>query len=382
MDAPRGSRRSLAALMIAPLAVLTCACSGSSSQSSPAPEETAPSVTLEHVSTIGCDGCDDERQVTPVTLAILDDERIAVLDAYEPFVRVFGVDGALRQSYGSKGEGPGELGMPLPPAGYLPGMWLFGNDLGGVTVLELMPASLEAFDAEGAFVDSTDTGLPMAVPTAQAFDPETRTYYRIAFMMSPAGNSQSIVRCRFSAADPGCEDFADPAPFIRQDEAPDARVGTLAVAAAPGGALVVTNAATYDVWRLDDGGAVAMHTRREIPLPMKSEAEMERAREAAARAGQADREIDPRRAHIEPYGAQVDGAGRIWVLTGRYRDSDSVFDVFAADGSYIDEVVIDAAVRRTDMGQTLFVTRVDLLVVVAQRDDGNQEIRVYRIHAQ
>jgi len=355
--------------------ILSSACGGTSPAPTPPAEETA--VALEQIGTIGCGDCDDERQVTPVALAILDERRIAVLDGFEPFVRVFGIEGDPQVSFGTKGQGPGQIGIAPPGMPYMPGMWLFDNELGGVTVLDFMPFSLEAFDAAGNFVDSTDTGMSMAVPTAQAFDPETRTYYRVAFSMGPGGGSQSIVRCRFSAAEPGCEGFADPVPFIRQDEVPEARVGTLVVAATPDGALVVTNAATYDVWRLDDDGAVAMHTRRDIPLPMKTEAEMERARGIAAR--QPDREIDPYRAHIESYGVQVDGEGRIWVLTGRYGDDDSVLDVFAADGTYLDEVVIDAAVRRTNTSITPFVTRSDLLAAAVQREDGNQEIRVYRI---
>lgn len=368
-------------LAVVAATLLLAACAGPG----PEPEEVTPSVTLEQIGTIGCNECDDERQVTPMALAILDDERIAVLDAFEPFVRVFDAAGEPQRSFGTKGQGPGQLGVPVPGMPYMPGMWLFGNELGGVTVLDVFPFTLEAFDAAGNFVDTTDSGLSMAVPTAQAFDPESRTYYRFGAAMGSGGpglGAPGIVRCHFARDEAGCEDIADPVPFLRQDEFPDARLGALVAAVAPDGSLVIANSTSYDIWRLADDGAIAMHTGRDLPLPMKSEAELEQAREFAARSGQTDREIDPYRAHIESYGLQVDGVGRIWVLTGRYGEENSVFDVFAPDGAYLDEVAIDAAIRPTSMGITPFVTRGDLLVAATQRPDGNQEIRVYRIHAQ
>jgi hypothetical protein len=362
------------------MTMLAAACDGRGSASQPpAP---APAVALEHISTIGCADCDDERQVTPVALAVLDDQRIAVLDGFEPFVRVFGIDGALRQSYGSKGQGPGELGMALPPAGYLPGMWLFGNDLGGVTVLDIMPFSLEAFDAEGNFVDSTDTGMAMAVPTAQAFDPQTQTYYRIAFTMGPGGGSRRITRCRFPAVgEAGCETFADPDLFLQGEGMPGDSLGSLVLAATPEGSLVVGNAGSYEIWVVNEQGEIIARGGRDLPLPRKSAAEIQAERQRFADAGLPEREIDPNRWHIADYGLQVDGDGRIWVLTGRYGDDDSVFDVFAADGTFIGEVAIDAAVRRTNNLIALFIARGDLLAAAAQRPDGNQEIRLYRIRA-
>lgn len=128
----RGGLVPFLGLAVVPIAMLAAACGGPA----PSPDETAPPIALEHVGTIGCDGCDDERQVTPVALAILDDERVGVLDAYEPFVRVFTTGGEPQLSFGAKGEGPGELGLALPGgSGYLPGLWLFGNELGGITVI-------------------------------------------------------------------------------------------------------------------------------------------------------------------------------------------------------------------------------------------------------
>lgn len=356
-------------------AILIAACGGTA----PAPEQSAARIGLEHITTIGCDACDDQRQITPVALAILDNERIAVLDAFEPFVRIFGIDGELQSSFGSKGQGPGELGMSLPSTPYMPGMWLFGNDLGGVTVLDIMPFSLEAFDAEGEFVDSTDSGLSMAVPTAQAFDPETRTYYRMSFSFGPGGTTHRISRCRFPAVgEAQCGEFTDPARFLQDEGLPGASLGSLVLAATPDGSLVVANAGSYDIWVLDDQGEIVMRSGRELPPPRKSDAELEQERQRRSAMGQPEADIDPNRLHIESYGIQADGSGRIWVLTGRY-DDDSVFDVFATDGEFLNEVVVDATIRRTSTSITPFVVRGDLLAAAARQPDGNLRVELFRI---
>lgn len=357
--------------------VLAAACG----DPAPAPEDPAPPVTLEPVGTIGCAGCDDERQVTPWTLAILDDERIAVLDAFEPFVRVFGTDGDLRLSFGQKGEGPGEFGQELPGFGYFPGLWLFGNELGGVTVIDIFPVSLEVFGADGDFVERRETGLPDAVPTAQAFDAASRSYYRISFSAGPgAADSRRISRCRFSARGAAdCHFFADPVPFLQQEGLPDAALGALVLAAGSEGSLVVANSGSYGIWVLDEQGEIVVRSGRDVPLPAKSDAELEAERQRLARAGRPDAQIDPHRPHIQPYGLQLDGDGRIWVLTGRYGDNDSVFDVFTPDGTYLNEVIIDAVVRPTERGLMPFVARGDLLAAAAQQPDGNKQVALYRI---
>ena len=338
-------------------------------------------MALERIGRIGCGDCDDARQNTPVVLAILDDERIAVLDGFEPFVRVFDSDGDLQLFFGRKGEGPGELGQALPGGAYLPGLWLFGNELGGVTILDIFPFSLEVFDGEGSFVTRTETGLSDAVPTAQAYDAATRSYYRISF--SPLqDDSRRISRCRFSAIDQAdCDDFADPVPFLQQEGMPGASLGSLALAAGPDGSLVVANVGSYEIWVLSDQGEVVMRTGRDLPFPEKSAEESDSERQAWARLGRPNRELDPNRLHIASYGLQVDGDGRIWVLTERYDEDNSVFDVFAPDGTYLAEVAIDAVVRRTSTGITPFVARGDLLAAAAQRPDGDNEVWVYRIHA-
>ena len=338
-------------------------------------------MALERIGRIGCGDCDDARQNTPVVLAILDDERIAVLDGFEPFVRVFDSDGDLQLFFGRKGEGPGELGQALPGGAYLPGLWLFGNELGGVTILDIFPFSLEVFDGEGSFVTRTETGLSDAVPTAQAYDAATRSYYRISF--SPLqDDSRRISRCRFSAIDQAdCDDFADPVPFLQQEGMPGASLGSLALAAGPDGSLVVANVGSYEIWVLSDQGEVVMRTGRDLPFPEKSAEESDSERQAWARLGRPNRELDPNRLHIASYGLQVDGDGRIWVLTGRYGEDNSVFDVFAPDGTYLAEVAIDAVVRRTSTGITPFVARGSLLAAAAQRPDGDNEVWVYRIHA-
>ena len=365
----------LDAAVIAFAALLTIACVTSDSS----PARTASQVTLERIGTIGCSACNDERQITPAVLAVLAGERVAILNPYEPLVRVFDLEGNPLLAFGTEGQGPGEIGQELPGVGYLPGMWLFGNELGGITVMDVFPSSLEVFDADGTFVTRRDSGVRTAVPVGQAFHAETHTYFNLGFTPGP-NSPRSLSRCPFEGnVDVQCESFADPAEFLAPDGEPGDAVGALALAATPAGGLIVANTVTYELWVLGTDGTIIARSGRDLPLPLRSEAELEVERERFARMGRPDAEISPHRMHIESYGLQVDGSGRIWVLTGRHEEANSVLDVFSADGTYLSEVVIDAVVRRAEMRITPFAARGDLLVVAAQQPDGNDQVWVYRI---
>jgi len=342
---------------------------------------TGSALSLELVSQLGCGDCEDERQLTPAVLALLDEGRVGVLDLYEPFVRVFGASGEVELAFGRKGQGPGEIGLATGAA-YLPGAWMAANEHGGLTVVDALPWTLEIFDAAGAFVAQQRLDTPDGVPAGQASSVENGTYYQLSFAFMGGEASERITRCRLlTTPEPQCELFAAAAPFLAVGP-PEARVGWLSIAATPDGGLVVANIAAYQIWVLDEDANVVLQTGRSIPRPAKSDAEI--AREEAANqdrrvAGRAEREIDPQRGHIDSYGIQVDGAGRIWVLTQRYGDDTSVFDVFAADGTYLTELTVDAVIRRGPWNVTPFVAAGDRLAAITQQPDGNEFVYVYRI---
>ena len=98
------SRRFAPALIVPLLLTVTGAVSCRASEAPEASEPPAEttSISLELVATIGCADCDDASAITPTVLALLDGGRVAVLDRYEPFVRIFDAAGELERAFGNK----------------------------------------------------------------------------------------------------------------------------------------------------------------------------------------------------------------------------------------------------------------------------------------
>ncbi len=385
MPAPRprlSSRRFALALMF-PLLLLIGVAAGC--RSSEIPEEAAPSaennsVSLELVVTIGCADCDDASAITPTVVALLDGGGVAVLDRYEPFVRIFDAAGDLGLTFGNKGQGPGELGTDTGGGTYFPGVHLLPWPDGSLSVVELIPAAIETFGPEGSFRGQHTPDLPFANPAAQAFSPATGGYFRFARV--PVSNTPDMIqRC---VIEPGvgseCGDFADPSIFLEDD---DGQVsGRLALATTPLGNLVIANVETYRIWVLDDDGVVAATFDRDIPRPQKSDAELEAERaanEALQARGRPKREIDTNRDHIAAAGLQIDGAGHIWVLTERYGSTDSVFDVLDLDGNFLQEITVASMIRFNGYQLTPFVASGSRLAALALQADGSTRVDVYEI---
>ena len=337
------------------------------------------SVSLELLTTIGCADCDDARQITPTVIALLNDGRLAVLDRYEPFVRVFAPDGEPETSFGSPGQGPGELGNDMGGM-YLPGVYLLPWPGGELSVVELMPAVIETFAPDGTFLHRETLELPFSALGAQAFAPRTGTYFRHSYI--PVSDLPDVIeRCVINVA--GGSDCGQlTTATTLTGTAPEGFRATLSTAVTPQGELVVADAATYRLWVLNDTGTVVRRFGRDIPLPLKSEVELEAERSAnreRVEAGRPEREIAPHRAHIAAAGLQVDGAGRIWVLTQRYTSDTWVFDVLDADGTFLNEVSIDALTRPDGYQVTPFVVAGDRLAAISNQPDGSARINVYRV---
>lgn len=340
-------------------------------------------VSLQQIGTLGCASCDGVRAITPTALAVLDDGRIAVLDRYEPFVRVFQPSGELDVTFGAKGQGPGDIGVSTGND-YLGGIFLLPEPGGGVAVMNPLPAALDSFDAEGTFVGRTRLDVPNAIPHAQAFSARSRVYFRhstVPFSEDP----DQIERCRLEVErEAACAPFAAPSSFIEPEYPAPAplRPSRPALAATPDGDLVVIDPATYRIWILDGDGAVRAHMRRDIDRIEKTGAELEREQRSNERLRpNRRRPIDRFRAHLGRASVQVDGRSRLWILTERYGEEDSLFDVLGASGSLIAEVRVDAVIRTSPWHITPFVTRGDVLAAITALPDGEFIVNVYRIIA-
>ncbi len=365
------------------------ACSGASEAEDPAAasagggsveEAAGASVpSLELVTRIGCADCGDARQLTPTVIALFDDGKLAVLDRYEPFVRVFDAEGEPLRSFGAPGQGPGELGNDVGGM-YFAGVYLLPWPDGRLSVLELMPAVLETFAADGAFVEREQLDLPFGSPRAQAFSSATGRYFRSSFVPT-TDEPEVILKCDIEqAGESDCGHVVNTRELL--GPSPDGSRAFLAFGATAAGELVVADTATYRLRVVDAEGNVVREFGRDTAPPPKSAAELETEREAnrvRRERGRLEREIDPNRGYIAPSGLQVDGAGRTWVLTMRYTDTTSVFDVFQPDGTYLGEVVLEIPTTFNPNGITPFVTAGDRLAVMTDLADGTAVVYVYRI---
>ncbi len=359
------------------LAVAPLGCSASQPTSA---DRAAILPSLVPAGEIGCSDCGDARQVTPTAVALLDDRRVAVLDSWEPFVRIFDAVGNPTNTFGELGQGPGEMGMNAGMPRPIPGTWILPYD-GGVAIIDI-DTKLETFDATGRFIAQHPLALPI-VPVDQAFDAATATYFRAGFDAAAEGRGPGITGCRLGEPSgavcgplPRFESFlsdaADPRP-------PNTLFRTLAIGATLDGGLVVADRGTYRIWVFDPQGAVVVETGRDISRIAKSDEEIQEERDRWR--GPADAlDIDPLREHIERGGLGVDGSGRIWVLTQRWAETESVFDVFAESGEYLGEVAVAAQVRQGQWTVAPFFLRGDRLAAVVSLEDGSERVRLWDLH--
>jgi hypothetical protein len=341
------------------------------------PRQSPPS--LELVARVGCADCAGPELLTPTVMTLFGDGTLAVLDRYEPFVRIFDAGGKPVRSFGAAGQGPGELGNDLGGM-YFAGVYLLPWPDGGLSVLELMPAVLETFARDGTFAAREELDLPMAAPSAQAFSPATGTYFRHSYV--PMSELPDVIeRCEIELEGGStCRQLTTAADLTGIE--PEGMRTALAAAATPDDQLVIADTASYRLWITGIDGNVVRQFGRDIPAPPKSEEELQSERDAnraRRERGRSAREIDPDRGHIAPSGLQVDGAGRIWVLTMRYTETTSVFDVFDPDGEFLGEVVLEVPTVFNPNRITPFVTAGDHLAVMSDRADGSASIHVYRM---
>jgi hypothetical protein len=337
-------------------------------------------VSLVPTATIGCSDCGTDAQIMPTVITLLADGRLVELDRFEPFVRIFAPDGTPDVSFGVSGEGPGELGTNFGGGISVPGVYMFPWPAGALTILEAMPAVFETFAADGTFLRQAPLELPFATPGAQAFAPSSGSYFRHSFM--PVLDQPDVLeRCVLDLSGGSACGQITTATALTGIEPEGARAD-LSIAATPEGNLVVADTTTYRVWVLNADGTLMREFERDIPPPPKSEEQLDAEHEANRRRlarGREAREIDPNRPYIARFGVQVDGGGRIWVLTQRYTDDEWVFDVLGADGTFLNEVSVDALTVADGYKITPFAATGDRLAILATQPDGSARIDVYRI---
>jgi len=152
----------------------------------------------------------------------------------------------------------------------------------------------------------------------------------------------------------------------------------VAIASTPTGDLVLAARRSYRIWVVTEAGEIVTETGRDIPRRKKTaeEIELERQRRLGA---PTNVEIDPLHPHIESSGLDVDGAGRVWVLTTRWTETESTFDVFAPGGEYLGEATAGALLRRGSWAVAPFFMGDNRLAAVVQLPDDSEQVWVWRI---
>lgn len=305
---------------------------------------------LELVAQYGCAECSGPELLGQIQdLVVTADGEVFVLDRDAPVVRVFPRAGEA-SAFGRLGEGPGEFTLAAFAA-RLPD--------GGLEVIDTRARRMTRFDAEHQFVATRPL---QQFPFAAAYSSAASAWYLAIIDWSTFGST--VMRL---------PDGADGLERLGAGDFPLDAEGNLKdffpLAARPGGGYAVGDGELeYRIRLYGPGGRVEGDIVREIARVRMTSAEIaaeeerrqaaagRRAQMAAAEGGSpgALPEIDPLKRHFYVHALRFDGAGRLWVLTGRGDETTSVFDVFGSNQAYLGEVRIDGVVRRFDLaGQWL-----------------------------
>ena len=312
----------------------------------------APSVQRDLV--LGCEACGGAAQFSSIfDVAVSASGDIVVADRDAPVLRRFDAAGKPAWSGGAKGRGPGEYQLVLRAA-FLPN--------GGVVTVDMTAQRVTALAPDGR-VTSTAV-LPRFATTASAdFAGNV-----IVGAEGPRG-TLDLFRWRAGVVTPvtlalGSGSSAETAPR------------NSSVALSPAGVIAAfVNTDHYVIVRVDSAGKRLPDLRRAVERVRRTneeEAELRGrlarssemvAAEARTRGGsgarpvpvfpESERSLKP---HATVDAMRYDPQGRLWVRTMRGDRTNTVFDVFAANGTFAGTVTVPVAVQSFALGGTYLVT--------------------------
>lgn len=330
-------------VVVALIAIALIACG--SPGPDPAADDSAGSLSLEHVATFGCDACGGIEQIQASYVSVSPSGKVLLVDRYEPFIRIFTLDGTPLAAFGVEGQGPDSVGSAagqyFPPSGVFPGV----DD--AVLVYDAMPHRIKRFSPDGDFLGQSL--LPQRVPTRFALDVERQRLWTVGYA---PGDLNRLDRYDDLAGPTISPDLSlDDQTMWPQIVFPDrTSVDAHATIAARDGGFAIGDDEKYVIRVFDEEGRQVSELGRDIPRVPRSEADMERLWESYRRnptvMGNPMPEPSPELPHFFRRTALAsDDIGRLWVLTwrGHYRGT-SVFDVFGPDGSFLQELEVEAAI--------------------------------------
>jgi hypothetical protein len=292
---------------------------------------------------------------------------VYLVDYYPPFVRVFDSTGRVRFTFGEEGEGPGQFRRP---------MRVYANLDGSVIVHDYQPQRLTILDADGNL--STTLSIPISGLVSNTdYDPWRAEYYIATWSqrsLIPRIHRWSLRTGEVSTL------VDDDHVFPRARNNRDVLDSYFGFAVSPTRTFAIGDrwwAYNVDVFSWD--GSLMGSIIRDVPRPARSTVEMEQARQRAKQMEQQGlgyQEPHGERPHFDQWALEYDDLERLWVRTQRRVDDSTVFDVFAADRTYMGEVVLPVAVKQTAQS---FAASSEYLAVVYGDDVGTEFVGLWRV---
>jgi hypothetical protein len=324
--------------------------------------------TLQRVGEIGCSDCGGAAQfATILDLSLTDSGTVLVVSSEEPTLRMFDRSGRVLWSSGRTGAGPGEYRLPIRA--------VVGPR--SIQVVDLTLRRVTRIDRAGTFVSHAPLG-----GFAASVGPRGRTGEMVILVDNFRGDFSLQ---RWSVTDSGTAIGTVP-------KSDAARAGTLTIpsmAVAPNGQIaVLRDPNEYRILRLSPAGETLGEITRDVERVKRTEAEiqaLERRRQAAQKRATERTQgggsapvlpVRPPAADLKPHisvdGLRFDDTGRLWAKTMRGNERSTVFDLFAADGRYIGEVTVPAAVGAFSQAGRWMVTDVE-------SDDGTPRVVLWEV---
>ena len=323
---------------------------------------------LTRVAEFGCVDCGGPTQFASILdVVVTDSGTVLVVNTDDPMLRMFDRSGRSLWTSGRAGTGPGEFRLPIRAA--------VGPR--GIQVVDMSLRRLSRLDASGGFLQSAPiTGF------AASASSRGRTGELIILVDNFRGQ---FTLQRWTPADSG-----NVIGEVPKSEA--ARAGVLTIpssAVSPNGEIaVLRDGNEYRILRLSPSGTALGEIVRDIPRLKRTPEEIEaveRRRKAAADRVASERgrtggrgappirpPSDEFKPHIAIDGLRFDDTGRLWVRTMRGNEHSTVFDLFRADGGYLGELTVPAAIGSFSLAGRWLAT-------TAESDDGVPRIVIWEV---
>ena len=355
---------------------------------------------LVPLATFGCDDCD-----TPFLFSFLESITVTsrgdviVVDRSDPRVRVFDARGTLIRSLGRTGKGPAEISTARAVSLSATGDYeVTDQDLGRVTRMNAAARETGLLTI-GGFITSasvTPGGRGVALATTRPMEQSLKIRIVSDMKVKPF---VEITRSDF----PATGDILT-VPFARAAD------GRLAVGDGDGEyAIIVYGPDARKKMDIRRNVARVKKTAEEIEQEEQLHAKMmAQIGQMAAAAGakqkngaqgsapkpkparpqpvakSAAKGLSTKAAsndseHFRPYfgrtALQFDDAGRLWVQVDRGAAGETVFDVFDANGRFLNEVRVDATIREYAFGNSV-------MAAITLTEDGIEKVRTWKVAAQ